>query len=400
MPLMKPCVSTRCGWLLLLAFVCACATVPYTGRSQLVLMPESQEVQLGVSAYREVLGKAVLVRDPEVLEVVRRVGERIARVADKPTYQWEFSVIDDDSMINAFALPGGKVAVYTGLFEVAQDEAGLAAVVGHEVAHALARHGAERMSQGVLAQLGAVGLSVALGGGDPRTADAILQAYGLGAQVGVLLPFGRAQESEADHIGLILMAKAGYDPEAALRLWERMEQLGGKSPPEFLSTHPSYGTRQKDIKRWLPEANRHYQPTPEQKIAKLPTAADLEQGEDHGEAALKRYARTINNQARSRDATRILIIALGETLEVPAQTIERRQRDSGLTLGEVGVASALAKAGAGSFEDVLGAYKKGKSWTDSGGRNEQVLKGSIALLRSALVEARRLAREYGQRDGR
>jgi len=252
----------------------ACASVPYTNRSQLILVSQREEMQIGVAAYQQVLKESTIDRDPTSLSIVDRVGRHIAKAADRPDFQWEFTVIEDDKMANAFCLPGGKVAVYTGIFPVAQDEAGLAAVVGHEVAHAIARHGAERMSQGLLVQLGAAGVAAALGGGgaDPMTARAIMQAFGLGAQVGVILPFSRAQESEADHIGLILMAKAGYDPKAALELWERMEKnvKEGGAPPEFLSTHPSYGTRQEQIREWLPEALGYYQPDPSLVIEKLP----------------------------------------------------------------------------------------------------------------------------------
>jgi predicted Zn-dependent protease len=251
--------------------IAACSTVPFTQRSQLLLISQSEEMQLGAAAYKEVLKNQPIVRDPKVTAIVQRVGERIARAADRPQFDWEFKVVDDPKQVNAFALPGGKVAVYTGLFPVAEDEAGLAVVMGHEVAHALARHGAERMSQGLLVQLGAVGLSVAVGGGNPATRNAILQAYGLGSQVGVLLPFGRSQEAEADRIGMILMAKAGYDPAAALTLWQRMEaHASGQAPPEFLSTHPSYQTRQKNIEGWMAEARAHYQPLPDQTNEKLP----------------------------------------------------------------------------------------------------------------------------------
>jgi predicted Zn-dependent protease len=248
----------------------ACVTTPYTNRSQLILLSESEENQLGVAAYKEVLSQSkVTTGKPH--EIVRRVGERIARAADKPAYQWQFTVIDDPTMVNAFALPGGKVAVYTGLFPIAKDEAGLAAVMGHEVAHALARHGAERMSQGMVLQLGAVGLSTAMGGQDPALANAVMSAYGLGAQVGVALPFNRSQESEADRIGMILMAKAGYDPEAALYLWQRMgaSESGGR-PPEYLSTHPSAETRQAQIRGWLPEARGYLVTDPNLVVADLP----------------------------------------------------------------------------------------------------------------------------------
>ncbi len=254
-----------------IAAVASCATVPYTNRSQLIMVSAAEETQLGMAAYQEVLKKERVLTDPQTNAIVRRVGLRIAAAADKPDYQWEFTVIDNPKEVNAFALPGGKVAVYTGLFPIAQDEAGLAVVMGHEVAHALARHGAERMSQGMAAQVVGVGLSVATAGNDPATRNAIMQAYGLGAQVGVLMPFGRGQESEADHIGMILMAKAGYDPNSALALWQRMEAQGsGGSPPEWLSTHPGYGTRQNNIRSWMPEAQGYYKADPNLTNARLP----------------------------------------------------------------------------------------------------------------------------------
>lgn len=248
----------------------ACATVPYTQRTQLILLSEPEEMALGADAYKEVLAKATVVRDPQVVALVTEIGERIARVANKPEYRWQFTVIDDPKQANAFALPGGKVAVYTGIFPVARDSAGLATVMGHEVAHAIARHGAERMSQGVVAQIAATGLAVGLGGQAPATQNAIMQAFGLGVQVGAILPFGRGQESEADHIGLILMAKAGYDPAAAVDLWRRFEAGGSGGPPEFLSTHPSYGTRIQQIEQWLPEAESYYRAAPAAPVVSLP----------------------------------------------------------------------------------------------------------------------------------
>jgi predicted Zn-dependent protease len=261
----------RLGVLLSLAAVLAgCATVPYTHRSQLVLVSQGTMDKLGVQAYQEVLSKEKIDRQPQVNQVVDAVGARIAEAAQKPEYHWEFAVIDDPKMANAFALPGGKVAVYTGLFPVAQNTAGLAAVLGHEVAHVLARHAAERMSSGYVLQAVGVALQVGLGGASPEASNAIMQAFGLGAQVGVVLPFSRQQEAEADHIGLILMAKAGYDPHAALDLWRRFEKNGDKSPPEFLSTHPSYGTREQNIESWMSEAMTYYRPD-DVKVAPLPS---------------------------------------------------------------------------------------------------------------------------------
>jgi predicted Zn-dependent protease len=240
----------------------ACSTVPYTNRTQLMLMSESSDLQLGAAAYQEVLKKAPINHDPELNAPVQRVGRRIAAVANKPDYQWEFTVIDDPKQANAFCLPGGKVAVYTGIFPIAHDEAGLATVIGHEVAHALARHGAERVSQMELLQIGAVGVAAATSGTSPGLQQAILQAYGVGSAVGVALPFSRKQESEADHIGLLLMAQAGYDPEAAVGLWQRMEAAErGSHPPQWLSTHPSPETRVQDLQSWMAEAKQYYKPT-------------------------------------------------------------------------------------------------------------------------------------------
>jgi len=266
----RPHLRIVCVALLLAVLAVACATVPYTHRSQILFLSEGQMNKLGADAYQQVLKKERIVRDPAITAPVQEVGERIARVADKPDYKWEFNVIDDPKQENAFALPGGKIAVYTGLFPVAKDSAGLAAVLGHEVGHALARHAAERMSQGLLLNIVGTGLSVALGSYSPGTQRAIMEAFGLGAQYGVLLPFSRSQEAEADHIGLILMAKAGYDPHAALDLWERFAKQEKNTPPEFVSTHPSYGSRERNIKLWMPEAMRFFTPSASAPVVELP----------------------------------------------------------------------------------------------------------------------------------
>lgn len=242
----------------------ACETVPYTGRSQLQLLSEPEEARMGVQAYREILKKSRPSRDPVANAMVARVGARIAAATGRGDSPWEFRVIDDSRQINAFALPGGKVAVYTGLLPVARDDAGLAAVLGHEIAHVIARHGGERVSQGLLVQTGLTATMAALSRGDPQTVRSVGSLLGAGAAVGFILPWSREQESEADHIGLILMAKAGYDPHAALDLWRRMGEASRESgePPEFLSTHPSHGTRIKQIELWMPEAMQYYQASP------------------------------------------------------------------------------------------------------------------------------------------
>ena len=244
-----------------------CYRAPGTGRDQLIFFSEEKELEFGLEAYRNVLRQARLSENPEINEMVQRVGRRIAKAADKPEYQWEFAVIADDKNINAFALPGGKVAVFTGILKYTKTEGGLATVMGHEVAHALQRHGVERMSRSIIdqiAQLGALG-AAASGHASGGALQGLLGAYG----VNVSLPFNRKQESEADYIGLRLMAEAGYDPREAIPFWERMSgcprMMIGKvcfrsqqAIPEFLSTHPSDETRINQIEAWLPEAVKLY----------------------------------------------------------------------------------------------------------------------------------------------
>lgn len=227
-----------------LALVAACQQAPITGRKQLVLLSDAQANQMGLQAYQEILSKEGVSNDRQMNAVVTRVGQRIAR-ASGANFDWEFKVINDDSP-NAFCLPGGKVGVNTGMFKVAKNEAQLAAVVGHEVAHAVARHGSERISQAMLVQSGvAVAASQA-----PKYAQVLAAA----ATLGVVLPFSRKQEAEADEIGLIYMARAGYDPRQAVNLWQNMAAAGGQGPPQFLSTHPAPGNRIENLRAQMPRA--------------------------------------------------------------------------------------------------------------------------------------------------
>jgi predicted Zn-dependent protease len=247
--------------LLILITLVACETVPITGRSQVMLVPEGTELKMGLDSYQQILGKSKVSSDPRLNEQVTRVGRRIATATERKDYEWEFKVIED-AQVNAFCLPGGKVAVYTGMLPITRDDAGLAAVLGHEVSHAIARHGGERMSQ----QLAVEGLTVAgtqalLAGRDPRVVQLVGATLGAGATVGLLLPWSRAQESEADHLGLVYMAKAGYHPSAARDLWLRMAEASkGRDQMEFLSTHPLPETRIKQIEDWIPEALQYYKP--------------------------------------------------------------------------------------------------------------------------------------------
>jgi metalloendopeptidase OMA1, mitochondrial len=247
------------GPLLLLLLLSGCETVPYTGRRQIQLVSPTEEAQMGVQSYQEIVGKAMLSTDAQTTAMVQRIGTRIAAVTGLDD-KWEFRLIQDDKQANAFALPGGKVAVYTGILPITRDESGLAAVLGHEIGHVVARHGGERVSE----QMGVQTVTQVLAGmasSNPATVQMVSAALGAGASVGVLLPWSRQQESEADHIGLILMAKAGYDPHASLELWHRMAAAAqGQRPPAFLSTHPAEATRIQQIEAWLPEALRYYKP--------------------------------------------------------------------------------------------------------------------------------------------
>jgi predicted Zn-dependent protease len=251
-------------FLILLAWLvlAGCATTPYTGRKQVLMVSPQQEQSLGYQAFADIRRQSKAAQDPALQARVREVGERIARAASRPDFHWEFVVFQDDKMANAFCLPGGKVGIYTGLFKYIHSDADLATVISHEVAHALARHAGERLSQGRLAQAGGLALGIGLSalGVSPGASQVAMQGYGLGTKVGVLLPYSRVQESEADHIGLILMAKAGYDPRSALQFWERF--ASGKKDkgqtPQFLSTHPSDANRIQNIKTFLPEAERYY----------------------------------------------------------------------------------------------------------------------------------------------
>jgi predicted Zn-dependent protease len=249
----------------------ACSTVPVSGRSQLSLVSSSEMMSMSNQQYAEFLKANKLSTDRKTVDLVRRVGTRIRKAVEQYMtqnnhadalrgYQWEFNVVESPE-VNAWCMPGGKVVVYTGILPVTRDETGLAVVMGHEIAHAVAEHGRERVSQQMLAQLGAVALDAALENNSQQTRDIWMSAYGVGAQYGALLPFSREHESEADHLGLVFMAMAGYDPNAAVGFWGRMAAAsGGAKPEEFLSTHPSDETRIRQIKEKLPEAMRYYKP--------------------------------------------------------------------------------------------------------------------------------------------
>ena len=238
----------------------SCAKVPYTGRRQLLMVSEGSESAQGFQAFEMMRRRFRPCQDPVVNAQVTRVGQRLAQAANRPDYRWEFVVFQEDRLANAFCLPGGKVGVFSGILKYTQDDAGLATVMAHETAHVLARHTGERQSQSMLARMGGLGLALGLGGANPYAAQAAMQGYGLGTQVGLLLPYSRTQEYEADRIGLILMAKAGYDPAQAVAFWERMRehQRGRMRPPEFMSTHPSDDSRLRALAEFVPQARQYY----------------------------------------------------------------------------------------------------------------------------------------------
>ncbi len=238
-----------------------CTTTPVSGKKALILVPFSQEMALGEQAFQQVLQEEKLSTNKNYAAVVERVGRRIAAVTNMPNLNWEFRLIESDQL-NAFALPGGKTAIYSGMLPICANEAGLAAVMGHEIAHVIARHGAQRMSQDMIVQTGMAAAAISIA--DPSQRGMILGALGLGTQLGVVLPFSRGMESEADEIGTIYMAQAGYDPAEAERFWKRFASVktGSAQPPEFLSTHPADATRINQIRRLLPKAQAIYQRNP------------------------------------------------------------------------------------------------------------------------------------------
>ncbi len=259
--------------ILVMMLVIACTQNPITGRNQLALVSESQMQQMAVSQYRQFLNESKVVSSTQSkdAEMVKRVGSRIASAVtnyyrgqglakELEGYQWEYNLVQSND-VNAWCMPGGKIVVYTGILPVAQNEAALAVVVGHEVAHAIAKHGQERMSQGLVQQVGGVALQVALSSKPAETQNLFMQAYGVGSNVFGVLPHSRKQELEADKLGLIYTALAGYNPREAIPLWERMAQLGnGQKPPEFLSTHPAEATRIRQLQQLMPEALKYYKP--------------------------------------------------------------------------------------------------------------------------------------------
>lgn len=344
-------------WVLITLLLAGCVSAPYTGRRQLMLVGEGQETAIGQQAYREILRESVPSNDSEALAIVRRVGERIASAANKPDYQWEFRVINAPDTVNAFCVPGGKVAVYTGIFPIARDEAGLAVILGHEIAHALLRHSGERMSQSEV-----VGAGMALAGASGVN-PGILQALGLGAQYGLILPYSRTQESEADHVGLILMAKAGYDPRVALDVWQRMARNEKGAPPEFLSTHPADETRIQQLRAAIPEALAYYQPRNDP-IALLPSPASLDSSTARAERELLKRIQAINSYVEAQNGERPIVDALSSQLRLNPQTIVQERQQLRIGYGQYTALRGLSYLGRGSINRIVADYQQGRPWSE------------------------------------
>jgi predicted Zn-dependent protease len=256
--------------LLALAYVVSCTKVPITGRKQMNLVPESEMIGMSLTAYSDFLSKSYVVPNSDArTQMVQRIGNKIKTSVEKfltdnnqsnrvEGFQWEFNLVDDPT-VNAWCMPGGKVVVYTGILGVTQDEQSLAVVMGHEIAHAVARHGNERMSQGLLIEGAGATLGALMSDKPDLAKNIFLQSYGIGSQLG-MLAYSRNHESEADKLGLVFMAMAGYDPNASIGFWQRMSSTGGQAPPEILSTHPSDETRINTLKEFMPEAMKYYKP--------------------------------------------------------------------------------------------------------------------------------------------
>lgn len=249
-------------------FIISCSKVPVTGRNQLSIIPASQLMSMSFQQYDDFLKENSISQDAKQTALIKKVGVKIQNAVEEyfamqnmsdhlDGYSWEYNLVESDQ-VNAWCMPGGKVVFYTGILPICRDEAGIATVMGHEIAHAIAEHGGERMSQGLIVQLGGMGLQAALENEPALTQQLAMTAFGIGTQVGVMLPFSRLHESEADHLGLIFMAMAGYNPNTAVSFWQRMAAQGGETPPEFLSTHPSNETRINDLKKLVPEAMQYY----------------------------------------------------------------------------------------------------------------------------------------------
>jgi Zn-dependent protease with chaperone function len=357
----------------------SCVTNPYTGREQLILVSEEQELALGSQAYQEALaGETRLTDDPEYAERVGRVAERLARVTEEgqdgiapPGFDWEFHVVDDPAHANAWCLPGGKIVVYSGIFPACADDDGLAVVLGHEIMHAVLHHGNERVSQGMLAGLGTEFLATVLGGEDEERKQLIAAAFGAAVSVAAILPFSREHETEADRLGLMLAARAGYDPRAGIAVWRRMGSGGGAATPEFLSTHPSHETRISNLEGWMPDALAAFERAPRQSSSALPAPGRARGG--IAGAALTGGLTAQGVRAVTRDGRTVLMLEFSTARALyieKARVIGPAAVDVTVDSG-AGVPAnerrqiALETAPAGTYKVIVEGKANGRPWSQT-----------------------------------
>jgi hypothetical protein len=347
--------------LVAIALAAACATVPYTGRHQLAIVSDESEVGASAQLYGAMRRRTLVSPDDGAQAIVREVGRRIAAVSGEPGWSWEFTLFADDDEVNAWALPGGKVGIYTGIFPVARSEAGLATIIGHEVAHAIAHHSGERASQSMI--LGVLGRGLVRAGGAvaPGSENMLERAFGVGAEYGVLLPFSRAQESEADEIGVILMAKAGYDPRVAVQVWQRMQDMehSRHEPPEFASTHPSYGTRISRIAAAVPHALAYYRG--DDVPHALPLLDTLAQPDPSERALLDAMDRVDRVVAKSNDSSAVAF-AIATEFEATPERVVGFANATKLTPGETALVLATARDGRANARDIADDARAGHPW--------------------------------------
>lgn len=357
-------------------FLASCATNPYTGRDQFTLLSEQDELQLGAQAYQEALaGEKKITDDVEYHGRVERVARRLAAVMDRgwdnippPRFEWEFHTVDEPGTVNAWCLPGGKICVYTGIFPACMDDNGLAVVMGHEIMHAVLHHGNERISQNMVAGIAGTVLAEALGGDDEKNKEMVAGLFGIAVGVGVLLPFSREHETEADEQGLYLAARAGYDPQAGIEVWKRMESMGGGGTPEFLSTHPSHGTRIENMQKWMPRAQQHFRDAPKQQTAALPAPGHARIAAwptEHGHAAASQagYAEVEEGEGKEKRKRHVGVLEfrVDRSLYVEEAAVDGpggyRQKVEGKTGVPGGDTRQIALEGKGGKPAPAGKYR-------------------------------------------
>jgi hypothetical protein len=339
-------------------FVAACSTAPLTHRRQVILTSETQEIALGADQHRVALSRLTFSQNLEANRVVRAVGKRIAQAVNRPDYEWEFIVIDDATAVNAWVFPGGKVGVCTGFFPVAGDETGLAILLSHAVAHALARHQGEKASRDLFLEVGTMGVTFA--------PELLRQAYNVGNSLGIIMPFGQVQEMEADALGLLLAAKAGYNPETAIGVWQRVatELETRQQPMEFVSSHPDYGTRRQTIEQWLPEALVAYQQAPTKTTKPLPSLASFAPADEEERALLEQLSALDRIAVTSPRHKEAIVAALAQEFHFTPHHIEEHLRTFSLRPAELAFLLILAEASGEPLPALVTAVGQAQSWIE------------------------------------